>query len=700
MSITKARSLESAIQALRSGYSHISVTFSKYNGETKKLVELFTQELANNQTCRVLEIKKYLGPPMNLVQVLENNTYLRSLSLVENHLRSTDAKDVAEGLKNNTSLLSLNLWNNYLGDDGTSTIAKALTINKGLKNLRLGSNKIGNAGAKELGNSLLANNTLEYIGLGSNGINDEGVTHLADALKQNTTLRNLCLGDNEVGDEGAEAIGTALTQNLSCSLIDLDLNWNRIGPVGAEAISNGLAKNKTVEILNLRGNIIGPLGGIHIGNALGVNNVLTDLSLSGNGIGYEGAVAIGKNLKKNETLTTLHLQDNDIGDIIGSTAIGNSLIENRTLQSLNLRNNRVGNEAAKAIGEGLFANKALTSLDLSFNSIENSGALSIAYGLNHNCSLASLNMASNAVDPRGARLMVQSLGQNFTLKELETGHFVPAVKEFLIRNRGRTDKSKRTSDLTSPSNVDYLELNTTSTKLPDDGFIGLNLEEEEWKRQTRIAIKRALKNGDTTHYRRAKLMLIGHQRHGKSSLVRSLTGEVFNPNENSTNVAHISDASASSCIESGVRSWKSKKIEGHVFIGEFQETAIRMAQEVINCMNSVSSNRNMNEFNAFATFDCFDNNLVTEKREIETLKKIKMKKENSTGRVQKQSPKLNESGKEEAEVINHIMINDEEIVKKFGTDMVIDEKREDKPVSFTIWDFAGQEVFYSKSFHQ
>jgi internalin A len=122
---------------------------------------------------------------------------------------------------------------------------------------------------------------------------------------------------------------------------------------------------------------------------------LTSLDLSRNGI----------------QRTSLDLADNDIG-AEGAKAIAEHLPR---LTSLNLWGNRIGAEGAKAIAEHL---PQLTSLDLSRNGIGAEGAKAIA---EHLPQLTSLDLADNRIGAKGAKAMLDkflALGSRRRLRTL------------------------------------------------------------------------------------------------------------------------------------------------------------------------------------------------------------------------------------------------------------------------------------------
>ena len=121
----------------------------------------------------------------------------------------------------------------------------------------------------------------------------------------------------------------------------------------------------------------------------------TELNLSYNSISDDGAKAIAASLKN---LTTLDLSDNSIGDD-GAKAIAVSF---KNLTTLDLSDNSIGEDGAKAIAASL---KNLTSLDLSDNSIGDDGAKAIAASLKN---LTSLDLSDNSIGDDGAKAILDA----------------------------------------------------------------------------------------------------------------------------------------------------------------------------------------------------------------------------------------------------------------------------------------------------
>jgi hypothetical protein len=142
---------------------------------------------------------------INLCQALENNTYIKSLSLRGCNIGAASA----QALAGNRTLNTLNVSVNNIGTIG----ARALAGNRTLNTLDVSHNKLGDASA--------------------------------EAFARNCTLTTLIMTGNKIRNAGARALAG------NCTLKSLDLDYNQIGDSGARA----LARHTTLLKLCLRGNV-------------------------------------------------------------------------------------------------------------------------------------------------------------------------------------------------------------------------------------------------------------------------------------------------------------------------------------------------------------------------------------------------------------------------------------------------------------
>ena len=412
-------------------------------------------------------------------------TGLTSLNLEVNSIGDEGAKAIAGKL---TGLTSLNLKDNSIGAEGAAAIAGKLT---GLTSLNLTGNSIGVEGAEAIADKLTG---LTSLNLRHNRIGDEGAEAIAGKL---TGLKSLDLSDNGIGAEGAKAIAGKLS-----GLTSLNLRYNRIGDEGARAIAGKLTG---LTSLDLWDNSIGAEGARAIAGKL---TSLTSLDLGWNSIGAEGAKAIAGKLTG---LTSLDLGWNSIG-AEGAKAIAGKLTG---LTSLNLWDNSIGDEGARAIAGKL---TGLTSLDLGGNRIGDEGARAIAGKLT---GLTSLNLRHNSIGDEGAKAIAGNLTGLISLNLWNNSIGAAGARAILDCWLGRQDiGALRMLDLRGNGDL--------SAVLPKEVV-------EQTDAQAILAAYRRFKESRKKPLNEAKLLVLGDEAVGKTSLVRFLVWDrPRDPNEAKT----------------------------------------------------------------------------------------------------------------------------------------------------------------------
>jgi small GTP-binding protein len=323
---------------------------------------------------------------------------LTSLNIEGNEIGEAGAQAIAQHL---SQLTSLNIGGNEIGEAGAQAIAQHLSQ---LTSLNIWHNEIGEAGAQaiaqhlpqltslniwhneigEAGAQAIAQHLpqLTSLDIGGNEIGEAGAQAIAQHLPQ---LTSLDIGHNEIGEAGAQAIAQHLSQ-----LTSLDIGFNQIGAAGAQAIAQHLPQ---LTSLNIEGNEIGEAGAQAIAQHL---SQLTSLDIGGNEIGAAGAQAIAQHLSQ---LTSLDIGGNEIG-AAGAQAIAQHLSQ---LTSLDIGGNEIGEAGAQAIAQHL---SQLTSLNIWFNQIGAAGAQAIAQ---HLPQLTSLDIGSNEIGAAGAQAILEAL---------------------------------------------------------------------------------------------------------------------------------------------------------------------------------------------------------------------------------------------------------------------------------------------------
>jgi internalin A len=237
---------------------------------------------------------------------------------------------------------------------------------------------------------------------------------------------------------------------------------------------------------------------------------LRKLAVCNVAVGNDGARA----LASLTGLTDLNLSNNSIGDE-GARALASLT----GLTSLYLSNNRIGDEGARA----LVNLTGLTDLNLSFNSIGDEGARALA----SLTGLTKLNLSRNRIGDEGARALASLTG---------------LTKLYLSRNRIGDEGVRALASLTSLTSLGLWRnsigdegARTLLEAWASRGAIGwLDLEDNNLATfpkellafgdaQAIIAAYRRYQSSSGSPLNEAKLLVVGNEAVGKTSLIRYLT---------------------------------------------------------------------------------------------------------------------------------------------------------------------------------
>eukprot|EP00511_Aplanochytrium_stocchinoi_P001156 CAMPEP_0204826224 /NCGR_PEP_ID=MMETSP1346-20131115/3952_1 /ASSEMBLY_ACC=CAM_ASM_000771 /TAXON_ID=215587 /ORGANISM="Aplanochytrium stocchinoi, Strain GSBS06" /LENGTH=1008 /DNA_ID=CAMNT_0051954139 /DNA_START=998 /DNA_END=4024 /DNA_ORIENTATION=+ len=555
-------------------------------------------------------------------------------------IKDVGAKKIGEVLRENKNLRSLGLEYNYMGDVGAGYIAEALEINTMLQVLNLGYNEIGPAGGVAIARALERNTTLLQLDLSDNKINGVGIQRISESLAANTSLLDLCWNGNNFDSEDAEYLGTGLAASTSLQILSLNRNW-----LVAKQIVAGLAVNKSLQTLKLRRILIRKPDAEEIAKALCANKTLRILDLEGNSLTAEGVAPIAEALHENNTLQTLILSRNNISDT-GAERIAKSLRVNMSLQNLNLCANAIGDAGAKGIGDSLTANSTLQRLNLFGNKIGDAGAERIAESLRTNTSLQWLSLDRNNISANAASAFRNAIQDN--------------------------------------KDCSLIKLALGGSR------IGKEVQDEiEEKAKTRFLD--ALTSERSAPLNRLRLMFVGQGKAGKSETVRSLLGKPFHRDWDSTVGADVSEGMTAnrqwvrpdpkgdftSKFAARLMLMKGNEVSRKKGNGRKQERSISMSKKIFidRVLSTVGEpvlthpNRNENpESDLLLTAESVRNRYGS----------ISISEDDVTGAI------FDNEGSFESHII-----------REYDENLIIDAKRDTDALTFSLWDFGGQEVFYS-----
>ncbi|GBG35178.1 NACHT, LRR and PYD domains-containing protein 1, partial [Hondaea fermentalgiana] len=340
-------------------------------------------------------------------------------------------------------------------------------------------------------------------------------------------------------------------------------------------------------------------------------------------IGSNGAKALAGALKENSSLKDLSLVKNNIGPD-GAKALAGALKENFSLQKLDLSENKIGSDGAKALAGALKENSSLQDLILAFNEIGPDGAKALAGALKENsCMLEWLDIHGNDIRDEGAEDLASAIETNDILQKFSLDGY-KISSDILARIRDRATLVQR----------ETFEINATAHE--------------------------ALKANEKVHWGRTKLMVVGKAAAGKTSTIRTLLNQPFNPSHDSTIGVQLTLMRT--------RDWKERMKVCDADLGE-QFAKYKYHRQIL----------------------------------VEGVSQIKPDLESRVSDPRMSGSQASESRKSESrESVEHrasMRFNEEDIAKVIRPPLLVQVKKQtgtpDEEVSFTIWDYGGQEVFYA-----
>ncbi|CAF3962559.1 unnamed protein product, partial [Adineta steineri] len=178
-------------------------------------------------------------------------------------------------------------------------------------------------------------------------------------------------------------------------IVELHLPGNEINEKGIQLLADALVNNKTLTILDLRGNPVGA-----------------------------GIETLANSLQTNTTLTTLYLDDTGIDDD-GATNLAEMLRHNETLQRLSLGRNKITATGVQNLADALHGscNSTLEELDLAGNTVDDTCVNDLIHMLKYNKVLCKLNMSASKLREEAKEKLREATQRNpcfdFTIDDEE-----------------------------------------------------------------------------------------------------------------------------------------------------------------------------------------------------------------------------------------------------------------------------------------
>mmetsp|Transcript_4362 Transcript_4362/g.5780 ORF Transcript_4362/g.5780 Transcript_4362/m.5780 type:complete len:955 (+) Transcript_4362:52-2916(+) len=458
----------------------------------------------------------------------------------------------------------------------------------------------------------------------------------------------------EIGALGGFSLGSrpklvkrfakALGKNESLKKLCLD-NCD-LRDAGVSYIAKALLRNDTLDCLSLCNNSIKVKGASHLAKLLKDNKTLRNVSLNSNNLRDSEIEYFAAGLRVNDTLRILYLNHNHIGDT-GTADLADSLAFNHGLVELHLRGNNIGKIGAQYISDALKANKNLGMLDLGGNNIGDTGAESLATALLFNQSLWKLNIDWNNLSDKGIVGFSTALESNKTLTDLRTwgndfnefgdpGMYQHVIERLLKRNKETKEKQFR----------------------------------------------EALNSEESATWNRSRLMFVGQGKAGKTATVRSLLGQPFVADWDSTIGADISE----------VKSTREK--------GEWRKDSLNSESDPVSSYFAARIMLGMGKPKLHVLREQIGSE---EKKYVQKTNKTKTtyekqdKKYVREARLDKNtgSSSRNKVAKDSNTMMNSPGGRKNEVVQEYDENLLLNARNDADALILSLWDFGGQKVFYA-----
>jgi len=273
---------------------------------------------------------------------------LCTLVLQSNHLCDRGASLLAEALRCNTRLHVLNVKNNNIGENGIGLLVKMLLHNTTLHTLSIANNDHTWATQQLLHTVLRSNTTLCSLDISMNNefMHDSShVINVVELLEAALCIRHMQLDGVHTSAHEIVRVQQLLAHNTllfrisfaECGLTLCDVN----------ELAAGIGQNSSIQQLDLSDNQLCASAKRRYGNgvldatfweALGRNKTLQVLQLGGNMLGTESMWHAAPFLATHTTLVRLDIPNNNIGGI-GALVMLHAIARNTRLQELDLRHN-------------------------------------------------------------------------------------------------------------------------------------------------------------------------------------------------------------------------------------------------------------------------------------------------------------------------------------------------------------------------
>eukprot|EP01114_Cavostelium_apophysatum_P022155 TRINITY_DN7922_c0_g2_i4.p1 TRINITY_DN7922_c0_g2~~TRINITY_DN7922_c0_g2_i4.p1 ORF type:complete len:1489 (-),score=439.35 TRINITY_DN7922_c0_g2_i4:127-4593(-) len=358
----------------------------------------------------------------------------------------SEIRGTLQGLRNNAdpSIVALDLQKGTINFKEAKNLGEALSTNTTLEILNLKGNPIGTKGVAEIANRIISNKNLGLVelNLSSGNLEATGACILLQALLGNTSIKNLSLDDNKITKACGNYIAALLKQNHALRQFSLSNN-PKIGKSGGDLIFDGLKFNRDLNDLQISNIGLSKRGAVNFSTVMKYNSSLTSLDISRNAILDEGMIRLCEALQDNKALQTLRVCSNKITRKSANAVVDALLKPDNALRSLDLSYNNVGVKGAVALANGLSRNTTLTALGLCHTGIKTEGFSALVSVISTNVHLTFIELSRNGISNKGAPLLLSLIKSNRALQTIainnnSLGKDLKGLEDSLMMNKSLT----------------------------------------------------------------------------------------------------------------------------------------------------------------------------------------------------------------------------------------------------------------------
>jgi Ran GTPase-activating protein (RanGAP) involved in mRNA processing and transport len=268
---------------------------------------------------------------------------LSTLVLESNHLCDPGASLLAEALQRNTNLLVLNVKSNNIGESGMVLLVNMLLNNTTLNTLSLANNEHAWTTQQLLHTVLQSNTTLCSLDISMDDASS--AINVAEMLQASLHIRHIQFDGVHTSTHEIVRVQQLLAHNTS--LYRISFAECGLTLCDANQLAVGIGQNIGIQHVDLSDNRLCASAKRRYGNsvldatfwdALGRNKTLQVLQLGGNMLGTESMWHVAPFLAKHRTLVRLDIPNNNIGGI-GALVMLHAIARNTCLEQLDLRRN-------------------------------------------------------------------------------------------------------------------------------------------------------------------------------------------------------------------------------------------------------------------------------------------------------------------------------------------------------------------------